>query len=115
MLPSCYHIASDNTFTKILSLHDNFEDSLRFVMKQNTADILWFLDERYSSGKILEYADKHPEDVIFLRRHGGQNGYRIDRPNWNYDIRLVKKGYYFDAHCPRPYTEFKDTIDPLVE
>ena len=27
----------------------------------------------------------------------------IDRDDWKYDLNLLKKGYYRDAHLPKPF------------
>jgi len=32
-----------------------------------------------------------------------------------FDWEKLKNGYYIDAHCPRPYIEYKKVIDNLVE
>lgn len=122
-LPSCYHICKGSLFTKILELNEDWEDSIKFLydMKigSNPGGHLngnneWFADERYSSKKIIQYKEKFNDDVIFLHREGGQNGYRIDRINWVYDKNKVKHDYYYDSHSIRPYHRYKTEIDELI-
>lgn len=120
-LPSCYHICRGSKFKEILELHDNWEDSITFL---NNLDLgrnpgngnnKWFSDEEYSSNKIFDYKTNKPDEVIFLDRDGGQNGRRIDRSDWAYNIEYVKNNYYYDSHSIRPYHMFKDEIDKLVD
>jgi hypothetical protein len=74
----------------------------------------WYADERFSSEKILKYKQNNEESIILLKRNNGQNGFRIDRSGWGYDPKLVKEGYYFDSHSLRPYHQYKNEIDKLV-
>jgi hypothetical protein len=40
---------------------------------------------------------------------------RIDRYwHWPADDQLLAQGYYIDAHCPRPYSAYKDEIDAII-
>lgn len=119
-LPSCYHIANGKLFSEILELEDSWEKSIKNLYNLNIGETLgskphWFADERYSSDKLLKYKEKFPNKIIFLEREGGQNGRRIDRANWRFDLNLLKENYYFDCHSIRPYSIYKKQIDFLVE
>ena len=52
--------------------------------------------------------------MLFIKRNGGQNGRRIDRSKWQYNLNLLKDNYYYDAHVIRPYELYKDEINNLV-
>jgi hypothetical protein len=122
-LPSCYHVSKGKTFTKMLELDMDWPTSINKLHSLNlgrdpgghlSGKKQWFADEKFSSDKIFEYKKNNMDDVIFLHREGGQNGFRIDRLRWSYDPSLVKSGYYYDSHSVRPYLEYKDKIDNLV-
>jgi len=40
---------------------------------------------------------------------------RIDRVRWTYDKNKLQKGGYIDSHSLRPYSEYKNRIDKLVQ
>lgn len=122
-LPSCYHVSKGNLFKKILDLHDNWQDSITHLFSLNLGrdpgghlrgNTQWFADEKFSSDKIFVYKKNNENDVIFLKRENGQNGYRIDRINWNYVPEKVIQGYYYDSHSIRPYSQYQKEINDLV-
>ena len=122
-LPSCYHVAKGYNFKNILELHDNWEDSISFLFNSSlgsdpgghlSGKNHWFADERHSSEKVLNYKNKQPNKVMFIPRNNGQNGFRIDRPNWRYSEELFNKDYYIDSHSIRPYLTYKAEIDKLT-
>jgi hypothetical protein len=39
---------------------------------------------------------------------------RIDRVLWRYDIETLKNGGYIDCHSLRPYTNYKEQVDKLI-
>lgn len=114
LIPSCYHIAKGNMFQKVLDLDIDFTtDITKVYLFDNTHNNGWFNDEKYATQKILEYQKKH-NDLQLIPRIGGQNGRRIDRSFWQYDPTLVSQEFYFDAHCIRPYSQYKIYINYLV-
>ena len=122
-LPSCYHIGKGKTFKEILELHDNWEDSLKYLYSLNagrdpggqlSGKDQWFADEKYSSDKVYSFYKQNENRVLFIKRNGGQNGRRIDRSKWQYNLNLLKDNYYYDAHVIRPYELYKDEINNLV-
>lgn len=119
--PMCYNIAKSSTFKTILDIENSFELFMDKLIKFSAGKNLvangmpnWYLDEAYLTTKINEYRCKDNVRIVPIVRRGGQNGYRIDRPTWGYDINLVRQNYYYDAHSVRPYNEYKNTIDNLV-
>ena len=127
MFPSCYHIASGESFMNVLSLPTSWEKSVKRVLKSNLGmdpmrlggeehlrgKNLWFSDEKYANLKMSNYPD--PNKFVLIDREGGQNGHRIDRGNWSYDKNLILQQYYFDSHMIRPYSEHKKEIDDIVD
>ena len=122
-LPSCYHVSKGSLFQKILDLPSSWEESIKNLHSLNLGrnpgghlegKTQWFADEKFSSDKIFLYKKNNDDEVIFLPRENGQNGFRIDRINWRYQPELVKEGYYFDSHSIRPYSTYKNHIDFLV-
>lgn len=109
-IPACYHVAKGDTFKNVLGEYANFKEYLDWA---TTISHSWSTDELSSTQKIFGYEDQ--DIFVNIERPGGQNGFRIDRPNWVYDLDLVSADYYFDAHCPRPYQEHKESIDSIIE
>jgi len=123
IIPSCYHIGRGSKYKEVLDLHDNWEDSIKFIFNlKNGKDPggelsgkdCWFADEYYGSKKVMERFHGSG-DVVLIPRDGGQNGFRIDRPAWGYDPDLVSQEYYYDCHSIRPYQDHKEEIDKLVD
>lgn len=108
-LPSCYHIAKGHLFKKVLSLHDSWEDSVKYLHSLDNgtshSTIIakdmqhWGADEHYATEKIRSYEDQTL--FVFLKR----NWERIDRSNWRYIPDYIRRDIYADAHSIRPYSD----------
>ena len=111
-IPMCYNIADSQNFAEIIETGDCWED---FAKKINDMNFGWTADQNYLWIKINKLMSTSPEKVVLLNR-GWSNGAdrRIDRMNWNYDSKLIKKGYYIDSHLLRPYKQHKEEIDKLI-
>ena len=123
MLPSCYHVCCGSLFKEIVNLHDKWEDSIEFIHSLQigsdpgghlTGKTKWFTDERYSSNQVLTYQKSNPNNIVLIDRIGGQNGHRIDRSDWVYDVTKLKDEGYFDLHSIRPYDENQLEINKIV-
>lgn len=118
-IPACYHVAQGNTYANVLgnySFDEYMNKAIDFSKSNDTsyADFkYWFVDERYSTALINNYSDKSIFE--FIKRDGGQNGHRIDRPNWKYDKKLVTDDYYYDSHSIRPFTNNATELNALVD
>jgi len=122
--PMCYNVGKSSTLKQILDIDDSFEMFMNKLinfshgkeshLKVEGLSELWFLDEIYTTAKVNLYRYTDPNRIVPIIRAGGQNGFRIDRPTWGYDLELVKQDYYYDSHSVRPYIEHKETIDSLV-
>jgi len=121
-LPACYHVAKGSLFKDVINTPDSWEESCRFVYQLGLGPKIrlphlgdaghWYLDELFTTKKIQEYPDQ--SIFRFLPRSGGPFDRRIDRSRWSYKLDLLCQGYYFDAHCPRPYPQNRHLIDPLL-
>lgn len=123
ILNVCYHIAKGSLFKTVLELDDEWINSCTRVYNSGLGiknhgghlegKMNWCTDEAYSTKKIVEYYKTYPEQFVLLHREPGR---RIDRVLWMYEPRLIQhNNYYYDAHCIRPYSENKQTIDFLVQ
>jgi hypothetical protein len=103
--PMCYLSAYGKTFSTIV-LDDENETWEQFVLRLNSLGLGWNTDELY----VTERIDNSPVSKIKYNR-GWEHGMaknRLDRVYWQ--MRDIS---YIDAHCPRPYLEYKDQIDNL--
>jgi hypothetical protein len=112
-IAACYHVAKGKTFQKVLQLPKTFTASIKELVRMTHQERdKWYSDEIFSTWKIRGFPDK--KIFYYIQRDGGQNGHRIDRPRWNYNIQKVDQNWYYDAHCPRPYKDHKEDLDNLV-
>lgn len=129
-----YNVGKGKTFTKILNSDCSFEEfMIRHANHKEGYKIMWLIDEFYFADCVNH--NNHGVEIIKLKRGHYSNFLtprRIERHNfpvdlvWDgeienqkkygiYDLEKLKNGYYIDAHCPRPYIEYKKVIDNLVE
>ncbi len=112
--PMCYFSSYGKTFSSI-ALDDENETWEEFVIRLNSLNFGWNTDELYISEKInLSNFKKIYHNRGFntppspgLDKPGQTIG-RLDRNYW-----CVENVNYIDAHCPRPYSNYKESIDSL--
>lgn len=130
IFPCCYNVAKGQTFKEILDLPDSYEEYLKQTKwwefkkehthsPQNSGFELyhWGIDEYYPNRKMEAYGDRNR--FVLTGRNGSPARdtcpLRVDRQRWNsWDENGVLTEYYLDAHCPRPYSQYKDKINKLV-
>lgn len=111
--PICYLSSYGKTFASI-TLDDENETWENFVVRLNSLNLGWNTDELYISEKINLSPYKkichnrgfHKPNLVGDKP--GEKIKRLDRTYWN--IGNLK---YIDAHCPRPYLNYKESIDSL--
>lgn len=106
----CYNIAKPEKFKDILRIEDSWLD---FVNKLHNLGFGWTTDQRYLYEMINSYEDKN--DIVLMNR--GFRGFannRIDRAIWRYNTNSVVNGEYVDSHLLRPYQQYKNEIDNLI-
>jgi hypothetical protein len=104
--PMCYLSAYGKTFSSIV-LENEDETWEEFVLRLNSLRLGWNTDELYVTERI-----NNSEFEKILYERGWTNGMannRLDRAYW----RMTSDISYIDAHCPRPYSQYKDQIDSL--
>lgn len=119
--PMCYNVGKSSTLKDILDIDTDWETFMTKLIKWAESDECedhygngnyWSLDETWTSKHVNEYPNR---DIIHpIPRPNGVNGFRIDRPNWTYDVNLIAQDYYYDSHSIRPYSEHKESIDQIV-
>ena len=128
--PICYIVGKGKIFNKILNTDRSFE---QYVDDLQKLELGWGTDELYFGDKV-DNTD-HGVNIIKLIRNWStpwKAEKRIDRHNFPttnlnsilkdaqkrdgvYDLDKLKSGYYIDAHCPRPYKDYKKEINELVD
>jgi hypothetical protein len=101
--PMCYILGNSAVLSDVFKLNGTFEEFTNRVISLN----LW--DESY-----LDYtidAPSMPYPRIHINRP--PNNARLDRLNWSYNENNIAN--YIDAHLLRPYKDYKDKIDRLIE
>jgi hypothetical protein len=118
-IPACYHVASGDTYKKVLgdmSFDEYITKALLYSQDLNTRHAdkeYWSVDEIYSTMLIKKYTDQ--SIFHFIPRDCGQNGHRIDRANWKYNPLLIKQGYYYDSHSIRPFKRYSNELNKIVD
>ena len=118
----CYNIAHNTTWKNIFNIHNINDIILRIKEVYNT--ILyngvgkegWDKDQRDLYYNIMEW-NKKTNNFIYLydnktgkRRLGRNRPFKIEEIKDN-----IKKGYYSDYHCLRPYSKYKHINDKILE
>ena len=89
--------------------NDNFESFCRSLIKRGQG---WNTDELFFG----EYVNKFKfQDRIIKLSRGWSNGiaeWRIDRVHWQHNYKIEN---YLDSHLLRPYSNYKEIIDKLIE
>ena len=123
--PICYHVALGQNFDKILgidgdSFHDYVnkninevdENSIHIPENWNGPSLSkWNVDEMFSSKKIVEF--RNSGGNVFQPNRPPNK--RLDRMYWQYNPDHIKSEYYIDCHSLRPYQQYRDEIDKVLE
>lgn len=106
----CYNVAKGSIFNELLGLDGSFDTILSevYYRMKSGGHNTWFVDEYFISEKLDNYnGDK-------FKRITRKSYNRINRNNWDYNPALVKLGMYYDYHSARPYKQYKEHIDKLI-
>jgi hypothetical protein len=109
--PICYNASKGKYFSEILDLDTSFEDYCLKLLSLNNG---WDTDELYFGKKINQF---HDQSKIVKLKRGWSSGLadkRIDRAIWRYDVELLKQQHYIDCHSLRPYNQFNNEINQLI-
>lgn len=111
MYPMCYILAHTDTYSKIFDLNLNWEEFCHFLNNKNQG---WYTDQKYLYEKINQFKNNENQVIYLNRGWNPTASKRIDRIFWTYQIDKVKDGYYIDCHLLRPYNQYKNEINDLV-
>ena len=128
--PICYIAGKGKTFNMVLNTDVSFETYVERLEKFNLG---WSTDEIYFGRcinnstfdfpihKLIRGYEPHWRAHKRINRHNFpvklkyQNEIDSQKRDGLYNLNLLREGYYIDAHCPRPYSEYKNEIDYFVE
>ena len=132
------HLARGDVFHKVYSFEETFEDEMRkyaavdysekirecaegkgyanhteehLLHASGDAGGKWCHDELYSTDKLRQY---HTAGGSVRCDFSIPRNRRLDRSYWSYYPQDVVSGKYLDSHLLRPYSEYKDHIDYLM-
>jgi len=106
--PMCYNASKGKNFKEIFKIK-NVNEIESIIKKWNSLNLGWGTDETI----LFKYLNNWKHYKTKCIKLGHFDDKRINRTNWNYEEQKVKEGYYDDAHCPRPYIQYKEIIDYL--
>lgn len=112
--PICYLLAYGEVFSKITKISKKEEIGETMLNWWNEG-YGWDTDEICFSKRLYSAIETK---IIFLQeaKRGWNNGIanlRIDRSNWNYDIKKLCNHEYIDSHMLRPLDEYRKDLNPL--
>lgn len=109
--PMCYVSSHSNSFKLILKLDLNWSEFVKMMKDRNQG---WTTDQKYLFEKINEFKLQKNDVVLLNRGWSGMAHKRIDRAFWDYDPFKVSEGYYIDSHSLRPYSQYSEEINKLI-
>lgn len=120
--PTAFHICRGSTANKVYQFKPSFSEEIERVVGSGVIPYYdhgptkWGLDESYSSHKLRLYRDSGG-DIKNLSLFKMICERRIECARANeavYDSKLLKEGWYGDAHLCRPISDHKDYIENLL-
>lgn len=109
--PMCYVVAKGGAFMSLFQIKTSEEIPL-IIQKWHQLNWGWTTDQRVLYDSLIRW-DHFQKRCVKL---GHKVKRRIDRGKWEKykEISSLRRGYYIDAHLPRPYDQYKTSIDPLL-
>jgi len=118
----CYNSALNTTWKEIFNIHsvEDICNRLKEVYSRinygQPGTLGWTTDQKDLYRIITEWNSRTGR---FVYLHDSQTGYRrLDRIyNFRLDdnlVRLIKTGYFSDYHCYRPYAQYKEINDGIL-
>lgn len=110
--PICYLAARGSTFSDILELDGR--SWLDFCAEVRRLPYRRSADQRHFYSKAQAWHGFEDRFVGLARGwEDGKANHRIDKVDWSWSAEDVRAGRYFDAHLPRPFSEWRDSITSL--
>ncbi|MBT4856177.1 MAG: hypothetical protein HOH13_05910 [Crocinitomicaceae bacterium] len=108
--PMCYNAALGSTFKEIFQV-ESFDDMRALMSHWHTLGMGWFTDERMLYECLTRW-QRYSQDCVKLNHNVGP---RIDRgDNMKFNASHLRNQRYIDAHCSRPYKQYKHVIDQML-
>jgi len=108
--PMCYNAAKGSTFAELFQIH-SIEEIPDQVKKWAALNIGWSTDEKVLRKYLQNWSLKETR-CTYLNHPVGR---RVDRLWWGYNKSMLTAGHYVDAHCLRPYHQYKSATDRLLK
>lgn len=112
--PICYWISKGKNFKLITGVRD-VKDVKNLMEEWYSCGYGWNTDEECFSRAVNNAVDKGLIKFTGYNRGwpGGLASKRIDRANWNYDIKLIENNHYIDSHMVRPLHDNFKKLKPM--
>ncbi len=114
--PMCYVAARGNVFKSIFGV-SKIEEFPALLRTMAAAGFGWNTDEIMMYRYVKKWEKANKGSVVRL---GHRVGPRLDRSTWENQMQTFQAtpsliSNYIDCHCPRPYADYRDSIDSIVE
>jgi len=107
--PMCYNVAKGSTYAKVFKVKNRRH--IQAMMQGWCAlGYGWSTDELILWKSLQEWN----KETHLLRLLGHKVEKRLDRSDWRMELILVED-YYIDCHMPRPYSQYKEGIDLVIQ
>ncbi len=111
--PMCYMAAKGRVFGSIFGI-SNYEQIAPLIQSWSAVGHGWSTDEIMVYAYAKEW-ERNGGNVVCLD-HGVWG--RLDRGHWklkNSKLKDLDISKYIDCHCPRPYSDYRPSIDQVVQ
>lgn len=108
--PMCYVAAKGSVYASIFGVHSP-EDFSILLQQWHDLGYGWFTDQLILYHAVNQWEARGGS----VTRLGHVGGPRLDRASWDAQLQNLRIAKYIDCHCPRPYSEYKASIDQVAE
>lgn len=119
----CYNIALNKTWKDVFNINNVEDIKQRIINVNNNINYVeghgtngWTTDQTDLYKYIINWNKKTNNFVFLDDKKTGYN--RLDRGTFNLDdneISKIKNGFYTDYHCYRPYKQYKQINDAILD
>ena len=121
----CYNIAHQSTWREIFNINSDADIVTRIksiyklpkYIGENAGRYykpFWITDQLYLY-EITQEWNKKTKNLVILDNDKINKTTRLDKIHYpNYNSSYIKNKLYIDFHMPRPYTQYKDFIDNII-
>ena len=119
----CYNVGLSTTWSSIFNIHTLEDITQRLIDVYKNINYSdghgksgWGTDQIDFYNYVMAWNNTTNHFVSLNDRNTGYN--RLDRNTFSLDnntSNIIKKGFYSDYHCFRPYNKYKDINDKVVE